>query len=170
MDEDTGRLINFRQLMRDPKYKKNWSNASVNEFVRLANGFDSRIKNLTNTIKFIRKKDVLIAIRKDVAYGSFVCSVRNDKYENNRTSFVVGGDQIKYPSEISIPTSDMLVAKLLFNSVLSTRHGKFMTMDILKIYLLNPLKRPEYICISIKDIPHNITNEYKLREIADKNG
>ena len=44
-----------------------------------------------------------------------------------------------------------------------------MTMDISDFYLMTPLKRPEYICISIKDIPDKIINKYKLREIADKN-
>ena len=77
MDEDTGRMLNYKQLMRDPKYKKHWSTSSANEFGRLANGVDGRIKNPTNTIKFIIKKDVPIAIRKDVTYGSFVCNVRN---------------------------------------------------------------------------------------------
>ena len=64
----------------------------------------------------------------------------------------------------------MLVAKLLFNSVISTRNAKFMTMDISNFYLMTPLKRPEYISISIKDTPNDIINEYKLRDIADKNG
>ena len=63
----------------------------------------------------------------------------------------------------------MLVAKLLLNSVVSTRNAKFMTMDISNFYLMTPLKRPEYICISIKDIPNKIINKYKLRDIADNN-
>ena len=54
----------------------------------------------------------------------------------------------------------MLVAKLLFNSVVFTRNAKFMTMDISKFYLMTPLKRPEYIFISIKDIPYDIINKY----------
>ena len=37
-------------------------------------------------------------------------------------------------------------------------------------YLMTPLKIHEYICISIKDIPNDIINEYKLRDIADHNG
>ena len=35
---------------------------------------------------------------------------------------------------------------------------------------MTPLKRPEYIHISIKDIPDIIINQYKLKDIADKNG
>ena len=72
MDEETGKLLNYKQLMRDPKYKKHWSILSENEFVRLTNGVGGRIKNPTNTTKLIRKKDVPITRRKDVTYGSFV--------------------------------------------------------------------------------------------------
>ena len=35
---------------------------------------------------------------------------------------------------------------------------------------MTPLKRPEYICISIKDIPKEIINEYQLRKIVDDKG
>ena len=80
-------------------------------------------KNPTNTIKVIIKKDIPIARRKDVTYVSFVCNVRNEKSENNRTRFVVGGDQRSYPDEVATPTADMLVAKNLFNSVVSTRNA-----------------------------------------------
>ena len=68
--------------------------------------------------------------RKDVTYGSFVCSMRPEKKERNRTRFVVGGDCIKYPGEVATPTADMLVEKLLLNSVVSTPETKFMTIDI----------------------------------------
>ena len=64
----------------------------------------------------------------------------------------------------------MLVAKILFNSVVSTRNAKFMTMDISNFYLMTPLKRPEYIRIRIKDIPNEIINKYKIRDIVDEKG
>ena len=89
MDEQTGRLLNYKQLIRDPKYKKNWSTYLANEFGRLANGVRGRVKNPTNKIKFIRMKDIPGSIRKDVTYGSFVCNVRNEKSKKNRTRFVV---------------------------------------------------------------------------------
>ena len=165
MDEQTGQLLNYKNLMRDPKYKKNWSTSSANEFGCMANGVGGRIKNPTNTIKFIIRKDIPVSRRKDVTYGSFVCNVRNEKSEKNRTHFVVGGDQINYPGEAATTTADMLVAKILFKSVVSTRNAKFMTMDISNFYLMTPLKRPEYIHINIKDIPDEIINEYKLRDI-----
>ena len=77
VDEQTGRLLNYKQMMQDPKYKKNWSTFSANEFGRLANGIGDRIKKPTTTIKVIRKKDISLVRRKDVTYGSFVCNVHN---------------------------------------------------------------------------------------------
>jgi hypothetical protein len=76
MDAETGKLLNYRQLMRDPKYQKDWSTSSANEFGRLANGVGGRIKDPTNTIKFIRRSEIPGNRKKDVTYGQFVCSVR----------------------------------------------------------------------------------------------
>ncbi|KAL7475979.1 hypothetical protein ACHAW6_001871 [Cyclotella cf. meneghiniana] len=55
----------------------------------------------------------------------------------------------------------MLTAKILINSVISTIGARFMTMDTSNFYLNTPLARPEYICMSIHDIPEEIIIEYK---------
>ena len=57
MDAETGKVLNYRQLMHHPKHKEKWSKLLANEFGRLANGVGGRIKG-TNTIKFIQKRDV----------------------------------------------------------------------------------------------------------------
>jgi hypothetical protein len=44
MDADTGKLLNYRQLMRSMKYREAWSFSLANEFGRLANGIGGRIK------------------------------------------------------------------------------------------------------------------------------
>jgi hypothetical protein len=75
-----------------------------------------------------------------VTYGSFVCTVRPEKAEPNQTRFTAGGDKINYPFEVATPTAEMLVAKILFNSVISTPGARFMTMDISNFYLMTPLK------------------------------
>ena len=64
----------------------------------------------------------------------------------------------------------MLVAKILFNSVVSTGNAKFMTKDISTFYVMTPLKLPEYIHISIKETSEEIINEYQLRKIVDDKG
>ena len=165
MDADTGKLLNYRQLMRNTKYREAWSLSSANEFGRLANGIGGRIKNPTNTIEFIFQHDVPTERMKDVTYGQFVCTVRPEKAEPNRTRFTVGGDRINYPGAVATPTAEMLVAKMLFNSVISTKDARFMTMDISNFYLMTPLHRPKFIRIKLCNIPDEVINEYKLPAI-----
>ena len=156
--------------MRYPKDKKRWSTSYENKFWRLVNSVGRRIKKTTKIIKFVKNNYVPNNRQKDITYESFVCNVWNKTAEKNRTRFVVDGDRINYPGEVATPTSDMLVAKLLLESVLSTRGAKFMTMDISNFYQMTPLKRPAYIRIIIKDIPEEIITEYKLRDKADADG
>jgi len=56
------------------------------------------------------------------------------------------------------------VAKMLFNSVISTKDAIFMTIDISNFYLMTPLHR------QLSDILDEVIEEYKLREKATKNG
>eukprot|EP00804_Cyclotella_cryptica_P021147 CCRYP_001465-RA/>CCRYP_001465-RA protein AED:0.35 eAED:0.35 QI:0/0/0/1/0.5/0.33/3/0/629 len=147
-------------------YHDDWTKSSANAFGRLANGVSGRVKG-TNTICFIRKRDIPKARLKDVTYGQFVCTIRPEKKEPNRTRLAVGGDRINYPCEVAMPTADMLAAKILFNSVISTVNARFMTMDISNFYLNTPLKRPEYIRMKLSDIPEEIITEYKLRDLVE---
>jgi len=64
----------------------------------------------------------------------------------------------------------MLVAKMLFNSKISTKDARFMTMDISNFYLMTLLHRPEFTRIKLGGIPDEVINEYKLREKATQNG
>eukprot|EP00957_Ditylum_brightwellii_P055716 4221611-Ditylum_brightwellii.AAC.1 len=72
----------------------------------------------TNTIKFITQNQV--PGNKNPTYARFVCDVCPQKAEKHRTWITVGGNLIEYPGEVHTPTADMDVAKLLFNSVIST--------------------------------------------------
>jgi hypothetical protein len=155
--------------MQSQKHKEKWSILSANKFGRLANGVGGRIKG-TNTIKFIHKRNVPNKRMKDVTYGKFVCTIRPEKKETHRTRFVVGGNKINYPGEMETPTAEMMVTKLLFNSVISTHGARFMTMDIANFYLKTPLKCPEYVKIKLSDIPEEIIVKYKLHNLANADG
>ena len=52
MDKATGKLLNYRQLLRHPAYNADWTISSANEFGRLASGIGGCIKG-TNTIKLV---------------------------------------------------------------------------------------------------------------------
>ena len=88
----------------------------------------------------------------------------------NRTRFTVVRYQIDYPGEVATPTANMLVAKILFYSVISKKWARFMTIDISNFYITTPLKQPEYIRIHVRDIPDEIIIEYKLKKKTDAKG
>ena len=142
MDTDTIKLLSHRKLMKNPKHKNNWSMSSANEFRWLANGVGGRIKNPTNTIAFITRNNIPHNQRKYVTSGKFMCNVRPEKKENNRTRFTVSGEKIDYPGEVATPTADMLVAKILSIGVISTKGAWFMTIYTSNFYLTTPLKLP----------------------------
>ncbi len=100
MDADTGRLLNYCQLMQSTKYQDAWSLSSANKFGRLANGVRGYIKNPTNTIQFIHQHEVPKEQMKDVTNGQFVCMVQPEKAEPNCTRFTEGGDRINYPGKV----------------------------------------------------------------------
>ena len=144
-----------------PNTKMLGINLQPMNLVRLSQGIGKRIKG-TDTIHFICEADIPAKRKKDVTYASFVCNVRPEKTDPNCTRFVAGGDQCNYPYEVATPTTEMLVAKILFNSVISTPGARFMTMDISNFYLMTPLLRPEYIRIKLSDLPEEIIQQYKL--------
>ena len=88
----------------------------------------------------------------------------------NRTRFTAGGEKINYPGAVATPTAEMFVAKIIFNSVISTKISKFTTIYISNFYLNSPLPRPEFVKIKISNIPEEIINEYKLRNKVTPHG
>ena len=70
LDRDTGKLLKYRQLMQDPRYKKEWCTLAANKFRRLARGVGDRIKG-TNTMKFGRRiAGVFLNERSDTPSGT----------------------------------------------------------------------------------------------------
>jgi hypothetical protein len=45
MDKKSGKMLNYRQLLRHPDYKKDWSLSSANKFGRLTISKQSRREN-----------------------------------------------------------------------------------------------------------------------------
>eukprot|EP00804_Cyclotella_cryptica_P000411 CCRYP_008709-RA/>CCRYP_008709-RA protein AED:0.43 eAED:0.43 QI:0/0/0/1/0/0/5/0/715 len=132
-------------------------------------GIKGRVK-ATDTIKFIPKSDIPPDRLKDVTYIKFVCQVRTEKDEPNRTRATFGGNLIHYPDDVGTPTADLLLIKIFLNSVISTPGARFATADLSNFYLCTPMPRPEFGRVKLSDIPEEIIEEYKLRELATKDG
>jgi hypothetical protein len=104
--------------------------------------------------------------RKNITYIKFVCTIRTEKKDPYRTRATMGGNLLNYPDNLGTPTANLLLIKILLNSVISTPGAKFATAVISNFYLMTPLKRPEYAKIKLSDIPEEIIDEYNLREKA----
>ena len=117
----------------------------ANKFGRLVQGVGGCIVNPTKTIFFISKDDVPRDRFKDVTYDKFVCVVRPQKAEPNRTRLMVGGNRVNYPGEVGTPTADMLLVKVMLNSAVLMPNAKFMSIDIRNVYLNTPMEQYKYL-------------------------
>ena len=120
----------------------------------------------TNTIFFIHKGKVLSGIT--VTYGRIVAEIRPHKAETYRTRLTVVGNLINFPVDFTTPTVDLIMAKLIFNSVLSKINVKFMRADIANFYLNNPMNRYEYMKLPLDIVPEEIIQQYNLINLAHK--
>ena len=75
-----------------------------------------------------------------------------------------------YKGEISTETAGLELIKMHWNSVLSTRKAKYMTMDISNMYLNTPLDRFEYMRMKLTEFPQEIIDEYKLNDLVNSHG
>ena len=74
-----------------------------------------------------------------------MAKIRPQKAETNRTKLTVGGNLINFPGDVTTPTADLIMAKLIFNIVLSPKNTNFMCADIANFYLKNLMNRYEYM-------------------------
>jgi hypothetical protein len=77
-------------------------------------------------------------------YARIVCTYRDGKKDKYHTRITMGGNLVNYPGDSGTPTANLLTVKLLLNSIISTPHAKFMTLDLKDFYLMTPMTRYEY--------------------------
>ena len=139
LNEDTGELVEYLHIIRNPKYRALWRKLYRNKLGGIAQGMIGRVKG-TDTIFFIENSDIPADQWKDVTYGCIVVSYRPEKSDPNCTRLPVGGDRVNYPGDCGTPMTDLLTVKLLFKSTISTPGARFMTLDIKYFYLMNPME------------------------------
>ena len=76
MDAETGDLLEYRQLIKNPKHEKEWKYSFGNEIGRLAQGMPGGRAKGTNTLFFVGQKDVPQDRWKIIAHAKIVCNVR----------------------------------------------------------------------------------------------
>jgi hypothetical protein len=144
-----------------------WIQANTEEFGRLAQGLgkDSDMPTGTDTIFFIHPSQMPNG--RKATYLRIVCADRPEKTQTRRVRHTIGGDLIDYPGSTSTKTADLPTVKVLFNSVISTPDGRFMTVDLKDFFLGTPLKdRFEYLRIPAHVIPDTIMDLYDLQKLV----
>jgi hypothetical protein len=140
-----GELLEYQHLIANLKTRATWTHSYGNKLGWLAQGMPGQVTGTDSTF-FIPKDKAPQARAKDVTYGLVTCLIRLEKTnEPNRTRLVAGGDRVYYPFNAGTPTTDLLIIKLLINSVISTPGTRFFMMDIKNFYLCTPMTRYEYI-------------------------
>ncbi len=162
LDDDTGNLLEYRHLIKHPKYKDTWSNS-----------FGTKIRQLattTETIFFISKTDISHNCRGDVTYGRIICVYREGNKDKYHAQITIGRNLINYPSDCGTPITDLLTVKLLLNSIISTPNAKFMSIDIKGFNLCTPMACYKYFQMKLELFPENIIAKYNLRNKVDATG
>ena len=170
LDGATGEMLEFRQLIKNPKYRIVWGDSYGNEIGRLAQGRDKSGTKGTDTLFFIRYEDIPVDRRKDVTYDRIVCTVCPEKEDPNRSRVTFGGNKVSTLINCGTPTADILTVKLLFNSVVSTPGAKFMGIDISNFYLNTPLERYGYMHMKLSNFPPDMIEQYNLNALVDAKG
>jgi hypothetical protein len=159
---DTGKIAEYRELSQCSDGPL-WQGSNAEEIGRLAQGFGD-IKG-TNTMFFIPKS--AIPRGRKPTYLRVVSAFRPEKANPRRVRWTVGGDKIDYLYNVSTKTANLTTAKLLINSVLSTKNAKFMATDLKDFYLGTPMARYEYMRIPIWMIPDAVIAQYNLLPLMD---
>jgi hypothetical protein len=148
LDGETGDLLEYHHLLRHPKYRNVWSKLFGTEIRWLA--------TTTEMIAFMSKDMIPHNKHKDITYGWIVCNYQSEKKDPYRTRITMDGNLINYPDDCGMPTADLLMVKLMLNSVISTPNAKFMTIDIKDFYLMTPMDWYEYFRMKSELFPPDI--------------
>jgi hypothetical protein len=111
IDKDTGTVLEYRHLAKNPATKSAWETSFANKKGHLFKG----IRDLKGVAMcfFIQKS--LVPTNKRPTNGRIVCNFCTQKKEQNCTRLTVGGNQIDYPGNKSTPIADLTTVKLLIS-------------------------------------------------------
>jgi hypothetical protein len=91
LNDETGDLLEYRHILRHPKYRDIWSKLFGMEICRLA--------TTTETIAFMSKDMIPHNRCKDITYGQIVCNYLSEKKDPYCTRIRMGRNLINYPDD-----------------------------------------------------------------------
>jgi len=80
----------------------------------------------------------------------------------------MGGDHVKYDGNISTKTANIVMAMLLFNSIVSTPNRQCMIRDLKDFYLGIPMQPQDYayMRVPVAMLPLDIMDHYQLHNLV----
>jgi hypothetical protein len=127
INPDTGMLADYKELSNSSDGPL-WRAGNADEIGRLCDGHGKDMPTGTKTMRFIAHHQVPHG--KKCTYLNIVAAYRPEKEKKYRIRWTVGGNLIIYAGDVTTKTAEMVTAKILFNSVISTPGARFMTLDI----------------------------------------
>jgi hypothetical protein len=85
--------------------------------------------------------------KKKPTYVRVVCVDGPEKTNPKQVRWTAGGGKVEYTGNVTTQTANIQTAKYLFNSVVSTPNGHFITLDLKDFYLCSDLPDYEYVRI-----------------------
>jgi len=133
------------------------------EINRLTDGRLTKGSTGTKTIRFIARSK--LPKHKKATYLRVVYNCRPSKADPYRVHWTVGGNKIEYAGDTSTPTADLVTAKLVVNSVVSTPNAEFATGNISDFYLFTNMHKSEYMWIPIQFLNPEVMAAYELEDL-----
>ena len=131
LDKETGKILNYGQLRRNPKYANTWNMSYANEMFRLCQGvgtrdggFGKQIKG-TDTFHVVHFEEISKYRLREVCHTSVVCEVRPGKKDPNRNRINICGTNVSYPGDVGTKKYSLKIFKIIINSNISRQGDRF---------------------------------------------
>jgi hypothetical protein len=150
--------------MNNPAMAEIWQMAFGKDFGGMAQGGNKTGQKGTNAM-FVMTHD---EIKQAVAAGKFstymnpVVDYRAQKEDPYRIRITAGGNLINYESNASVQTADLDMAKIHWNSVLSTPLARYMCLEIKNLYLMAALEYFKYSQMPLSLFPAWMIKQYNM--------
>jgi len=160
---DTGELAEYKELSNSSDGLV-WQASNATEIHWLAQGHGTTPG--INTMFFIPAST--IPQGKKATYLCIVCAHQPEKEVLHHVRWTVGGDWMDYDGNVSTKTADLVITKLLFNSVISMPNACCMMGDLKDFNLGTPMQLQDYayMQIPVGVIPPDIMEHYQLHPLV----
>ena len=163
-DDELHKWMAYRDLIRHPNpvIRERWTQAGVNEFGRLTQGYGGT--EGLDVVTFICK--IELPSDKQATYARYVVDYRPEKDEPWRLRITCGGDKLEYDGDTTTHSATMETIKCHLNKIVSTTGARAATCDISNMYLGSDLPEAEYVKFRLDLIPAQIIEAYGLQDKA----